>query len=430
MGYQASTATVNAVLKTVYPGTISEQLNNEVGPWAIMEPKLVRASQGKGFVRALHVSRNQAIAARTDLQRLPAAGVQRSVNATINLARNYIIGQFTGGIVRDSYDDKAAFVNVMYDEMTRSLTDFTNDLARQVATGDGIITTVNGAVSASTTVTVASVQDLGINMRISFFNSGTEETTTPYVTSTDVGGATITAINRANLQITVDAAQTLTTGDQVYRVGNYTGTASQETQGLDTMINNTGTYFGINRATEGAVQANVLDMVGTTTTPDSALEDAYQNGCDQVTTYGGDVVDLFYMDFSGRRRLLKQMQTQRQYVQQQGGSAAQFNSGAHQSMDFQRGLSGAVVFNDAPVVASRRIRSKVTYGLKMATWEGYKASEVEWLPNGDGTGGVLHPLLAAQGLDAFMFACNFDSQPYCNFPAKNIKFKNTWGTNA
>lgn len=136
MAYQASTATVNAVLKTVYPGTIGEQLNNEVGPWAFMEPKLVRASQGKGFTRALHVGRNQSVAARTDLQRLPGAGVQRTVNATINLARNYIIGQFTGGIVRDSYDDKAAFVNVMYDEMTRSLTDFTNDLARQVSTGD------------------------------------------------------------------------------------------------------------------------------------------------------------------------------------------------------------------------------------------------------------------------------------------------------
>lgn len=425
MGYQASTSTVNAVLKTVYPGTISEQLNNEVGPWAMMEPKLIRAAQGKGFVRALHVSRNQAIAARTDLQRLPAAGVQRSVNATITMARNYIIGQFTGGIVRDSYDDKAAFVNVMYDEMTRSLTDFTNDLARQVATGDGIITTVNGTVTASTTITVASVQDLGINMRVSFFNGGTEETTTPYVTSTDVGGATITAINRANLQITVDAAQTLTTLDQIYRVGNYTGTASQETQGLDTMISATGTYFGINRATEGAVQANVFDMVGTTTTPDAAFEDALQQGCDLVTTYGGDVVDLFYSNFKSRRRFLKQIQTLRQYVVNSGAQATKFSGGANQSMDFQRGLSGAVVFNDAPIIASRRIRAKTIYGLKMATWEGYKASEVEWLPNGDGTGGVLHPLLAAQGLDAFMFACNFDSQPYNNFPAKNVKFQNT-----
>lgn len=425
MSYQASTATVNAVLKTVYPGTIGEQLNNEVGPWAVMEPKLIRAAQGKGFTRALHVGRNQSIAARTDLQRLPGAGVQRSVNATINLARNYIIGQFTGGIVRDSYDDKAAFVNVMYDEMTRSLTDFTNDLARQVATGDAVLATVNGAVTAGTTVTVDSVLNLGINQRITIFNGATEQSPA-YSVSADTGGVTITAVDRINSQITVDAAVTVSNAAKVYRAGNFDGTTVLETQGLSTMITNTGSYFGISRTATPEVAGQVYDMVDTSTTTDALFEDHLQAAADLVTIWAGDVVNLWYTDFGTRRRHLRQSQTLRQYVINPGASSPTFGTGAHSSMDFQRGLSGAVTFNDAPIIASRRIIAKTIFGMKTETWEGYKASEVEWLPNGDGTGGVLHPLLAAQGLDAFMFACNFDSQPYCNFPGKNVRVKNTY----
>lgn len=426
MGYQASSATVNAVLKTVYPGTIGEQLNNEVGPWAVMEPKLIRAAQGKGFTRALHVGRNQSIAARSDLQRLPGAGVQRSVNATINLARNYIIGQFTGGIVRDSYDDKAAFVNVMYDEMTRSLTDFTNDLARQVATGHAKLAKVNGTVTASATIPVDSVLNLGINMRVQVFNGATEQNAIAYSIAADTGGFTIIAIDRVNSTVTADAVQTLTSGAFIYRAGNFDGTTVAETQGLATMVTNTGTYFGLNRTTVPEVQANVVDFVNIATTPDAAFEDGLQAASDAVTIWGGDVVDLWYMDFPTRRRYLKQIQTLRQYVVNAGSAAPRFAGGAATSKDFQKGLSGAVVFNDAPMIASRRIDAKTMYGLKSDTWEGYKASEIEWLPNGDGTGGVLHPLLAAQGLDAFMFACNFDSQPYCNTPSKNVKITNTF----
>jgi hypothetical protein len=425
MAFQASTATVNAVLKTVYPGTIGEQLNNEVGPWAVMEPKLVRAAQGKGFTRALHVGRNQSIAARSDLQRLPGAGVQRSVNATINLARNYIIGQFTGGIVRDSYDDKAAFVNVMYDEMTRSLTDFTNDLARQVATGHARLAKLTGAAAGVTVLTVDSVLNLGINQRIQIFNGATEQSTPVYSIANDTGGALITNVDRVNSQITVDSAQTASSGAFIYRAGNFDGTNVAETQGLKTMIANTGTYFGINRATVPEVQANVYDMVNTTTTPDNLFEDALQAGEDLVTIWGGDVVDLWYYDFVTRRRYLRQLQALRQYVVSSGQSTPSFSGGAASSKDFQKGLSGAVTFNNAPVIASRRIDAKTIYGLKTDTWEGYKASEIEWVPNGDGTGGVLHPLLAAQGLDAFMFACNFDSQPYCNMPSKNVTLINT-----
>lgn len=422
MGYQASTATVNAVLKTVYPGAISEQLNNEVGPWAVMEPKFVRIAQGQKIVKALHVGRNQSIAARTDLQRLPGAGVQRSVNAQINLARNYIIGQFTGGIVRDSYDDKAAFVNVMTDEMTRSLTDFTNDLARQVATGHARLAKLNGAAAGVTVLTVDSVLNLGKNMRIQIFNGATEQTPA-YTIATDTGGVTITAVDRINSQITVDASVTASSGAFLYRAGNFDGTTVAEMNGLSTIVNNTGTYYNISRTTEPEIQAGVIDFVDTTTTPDASFEDKWQSAADLATIYGGTVVDLWYLDFTTRRRHLKQLQALRQYIV--GDNAKTFGGGASSSKDFQRGLSGAVTFGDAPVVASRRIDAKTIYGLDTTTWEGFKQSEIEWLPNGDGSGGVLHPLLAAQGLDAFMFACNYDSQAYCSRPANNVRCLNT-----
>lgn len=423
MGYQASTATVNAVLKTVYPGAIGEQLNNEVGPWAVMEPKFVRVAQGQKIIKALHVGRNQSIAARTDLQRLPGAGVQRSVNATINLARNYIIGQFTGGIVRDSYDDKAAFVNVMTDEMTRSLTDFTNDLARQVATGHARLATLNGAVTAATVITVNSVLNLGKNQRIQIFN-GAAEQSPAYAVATDTGGVTITNVDRTNSQITVDAAVTASNGAFIYRAGNFDGTNILEMNGLSTIINNTGTYYGISRSTEPETQSGIYDMVNTATTTDALFEDAWQQGADLVTIYGGTVVDMWYLDFATRRRHLRQLQALRQYIT--SGKVSTFGGGSASSKDFQRGLSGAVTFNDSPVIASRRIDTKTIFGMDSTTWEGMKQSEIEWLPNGDGSGGVLHPLLAAQGLDAFMFACNYDSQVYNSRPQNNVKLINTF----
>jgi hypothetical protein len=165
--YGATEAVVSALMKKVYPGAITNQLNEEVGPWALIEKTSKKVFQGQDLNRSLRVGRNQGIGSRGDSDVLPNAGNQRHVQATIKMSTTYIVGEFTGRVVRGTYSDEAAFENAMENEMRNSLTDFTNDIARQVSTGHARLAKyVSGGAISATTCIVDSTLNLGIGQQI------------------------------------------------------------------------------------------------------------------------------------------------------------------------------------------------------------------------------------------------------------------------
>src|SRR4029077_20093170 len=97
---------------------------------------------------------------------LPLPGYQTLANAKINMSSNYLVGQITGRVIRTSYGSEAAFENALEEEIRFSLTDVPNEIGRQLYNGAGQLTTVNGAVSNSTSVVVNNTQYLAVGMYV------------------------------------------------------------------------------------------------------------------------------------------------------------------------------------------------------------------------------------------------------------------------
>lgn len=422
-GTQASESTVSAILKEVYPGAIEDELNNEIALWAILsKEKVTLDGQGQHVVRPFRIARNQGMGARNDTDNLPLPGSQTLQNAKINMASNYLVGQITGRVIRTSYGDDAAFENALEEEIRFSLTDVPNEIGRQLFNGAGQLTTLNGAVSGSTSVVVNSTQYLAVGMYVEFWKSdNTNETTNDSGLPTGYTGTLITAINNSTNTITVTTAQTLTTGDTVARAGNNTGfTTTKEMNGLDTTIDD-GTdysgrlYFGVNRGTYPILYGNRVNASS------SLTENLMQQAFDLARQIGGGVIDLAITDY-GTRRAYSNLLTSLKRYPVEGVNAPEFAGGQEVSKDLRTQMGEGLSFSGAVVIPSRQAPPKKMYMLDTDSWKLFQQSEIEWVMNNDS---ILHPLLI-NGQDAYRFSLYYDANLYCEAPNRNAKIVSTY----
>lgn len=418
---QASESSVSAILKEVYPGAIEDELNNEIALWAILDKnKVTLDGQGQHVVRPFRVNRNQGMGARTDTGLLPLPGNQQLANAKINMASNYLVGQITGRVIRTSYGTDAAFENALEEEIRFSLTDVPNEIGRQLFNGAGQLTTLNGAVSASTSVVVNNTQYLAVGMYVEFWTTGgTNQTTNDAGLATGQTGTLVTAVNNATNTITVTTAQTLTTGDGVSRAQNNTGfTATNELVGLDTIIDdNTDypglAYFGANRATFPILYGNRFNAAG------SLSENLMQQAFDAARQIGGGIIDLNICDYATRRTYSNLLASLKRYPME-GINAPQFAGGLDVSQDLRSQLGEGLSFSGAAMVPSRQAPPKKMWMLDTDSFKIFEQSQIEWVMNGDS---ILHPLLV-NSQDAYKFSLYYDCQLYCEAPNRNSKIVN------
>jgi hypothetical protein len=416
---QASESTVSAILKEVYPGAIEDQLNNEVALWAMLEKQKVQLDgQGKRIVRPVRVQRNNGFGARNDTDALPSAGSQGLTQAQINMSSNYMVGQLTARVIRTSFGSDAAFMNALEEEIKFGLSDFANEVGRQAFTGAGVLTLVNGAVTASTSIVVSDVKYLAVGSLIEFWNGATNQTTN----DSGVIGTAIVSINTTTNTIVVTTAQTIATGATVARAGNNTAaTTSKELQGLDTIIDDTtdyGTnYFGINRS-----NANYYQLQGNRLDATTALtEDKMQQVVDNARSIGGGRIDAIFCDYKTRRQYLNLLTSNKRYPVD-GIMAPSFAGGLKVSEDLRTQMGEGLSFDGAMVVPSRLAPSKKMFFLDTASFKVFQQSDIEWVMNGDS---VLHPLLST-GYDAYRFALFYDAQIYSEAPNRSAKIVNTY----
>lgn len=420
---QASESTVSAILKEVYPGAIEDELNNEIALWAILDKeKVTLDGQGQHVVRPFRVNRNQGMGARNDTDLLPLPGNQQLANAKINMSSNYLVGQITGRVIRTSYGSDAAFENALEEEIRFSLTDVPNEIGRQLFNGAGQLTTVNGAVSASTSVVVNNTQYLAVGMYVEFWTTGgTNQTTNDSGLPTGYTGTLITAINNATNTVTVTTAQTLTSGDGVSRAGNNTSfTATKELVGLDTIIDDNNdypglAYFGVNRATYPVLYGNRFNASG------SLSENLMQQAFDAARQIGGGIIDLIICDYATRRTYSNLLASLKRYPLE-GVNAPQFAGGLEVSQDLRTQMGEGLSFSGASMIPSRQAPPKKMWMLDTDSFKLFQQSEIEWVMNGDS---ILHPLLV-NGQDAYRFSLYYDANLYCEAPNRNAKIVNTF----
>jgi hypothetical protein len=425
----ATETTVSSILKEVYPGAIEDQLNNEVALWAIFEKsKETVGGFGKRVVRPMRTVRNSGVGSRPDNGTLPAAGNQTFINAQINPATTYLVGQISGRTLRTAASDSAAFENALAAEMRFGVSDLVTDISRQLFMGSGSITTVNGTVTSSTTVVVKDVSNLSQGMVVEFWNAGSNQTTN----DSGITGSVIASINVATLTLTMTTAQaSITSGASVTRQGNNTSaTATYEMNGLDFTFDDTtdfsGNYFGLSRSTNPILKATRLDASSGSAGPNDGTtvgnENKMQWAIDQARKNGGGYTDLIVCDYDTRRRYANTLTSLKRYGLD-GIGAPQFAGGWERSQDLRTNVGEGISFGGAPVIASRQALLNKMFLLDSKSFELIQQSDIEWVS--DDSGRVLFSLInAATPQDAYRYSLYYDANLYCEAPDRNAKIVN------
>lgn len=246
----ATLTTANGILKEVYEGTVTDQLQHD----AIAIKRITRSSEGifdtpggKYVVFPLHTKRNSGISYRAENTQLGAAGRQGYQQAQETLKYGYGRIKITGQAMALAKTNPQSFINVLDGEMEGIKKDLTKDSNRiawgnpggwAATGGTGVIARTTAGSAASTTITAPTRQlDVGMVLDV-VDNAG--------VGVVGATGRTIVSITSATAFV-VDAAVTIALGDNIVRAGNW----NMEPYGFSNIVSQTGILHNINPATPG-----------------------------------------------------------------------------------------------------------------------------------------------------------------------------------
>lgn len=199
---------------------------------------------------------------------LPTGGNERVVKARVRPKKFYATVTFSGlaeAVSKRAGED--AFASGITDAMSmavkRSGARFEETFLR--GDGTGRITNTNGAHTAQTTITVDDARTMRSGMVIVFLNNTTG--------LRQAGPVTVTAVDVANSQITVNAAVTLSDDDGLYISGEQSEAAAPAevtALGLPALVHNSGTIYNQSRTTYPILQSKVI-AAGSTSLDESML---------------------------------------------------------------------------------------------------------------------------------------------------------------
>lgn len=243
----ATLATLEAVTKEIYEGSLREQLNNEVKTLRRIEKTSEGTSNevgGRWVTFPIHTTRNAGIGARDEYGVLPTPGHQGTAAARVRLKHFYGGARLSGQaieLIDTNYQSFIASLDLEIDGLRR---DIAVDMNRQVyGNGSGVLGTLTAATSTAVVVTMAGGTRLfQRGMKVDVLDSGG----TPVVTDRTVVSITATTV-------TLDGSNfSASIGDILVRHGNH----NKEWTGFAALIG-TGALFNINPANEPVWQSSI-----------------------------------------------------------------------------------------------------------------------------------------------------------------------------
>lgn len=240
-------AVVDAVLKEVYEDKLRDQLQSDM----ITLKRIEQSSEGvtsdvggKYVTFPIRTRRNHGIGARAENTVLPVPQSQKYAAARVSLAYLYGAAELTGPTMELADSKFQAFISVLEQELEGLRQTLSKDTNRQMyGTSAGILAT---AVTGSTTTLVlpdAQAQYLEVGMIIDIWDTSAASLMTggPFEITTlasAAGSTTATFTGAAGAAVAV--------GDTMHR----TGSRNLETIGFKEIIDDAGTLYNINPATE------------------------------------------------------------------------------------------------------------------------------------------------------------------------------------
>lgn len=315
-------ATLNAVAKEMYQGSLNKQLND-----SIVTLKRVQRSNdgietnvgGKYVVFAIHTRRNSGIGARNENEALPTAGQQSYAAGRVGLKYQYGAVELTGQAISLINEKPQSFLSAVEMEMSRLREDLSIDLNRQCyGNGTGAIGgTVTAAAAGVNVVTVQDATNFDLGMVVDLITLPSTVVAT---------GRSITAINLATNTITLSGAVfTTVVGQIVVRTGNL----NREWTGFGAIVADTGTLYNIDPTVE-PVWTSVVNANGGV---NRAVSEGLLNVVsDQVKVNGGKTTAAF-TSYGVRRAYANLLQQQRSYVNTNGKFDGGYTSLAYSTPD-------------------------------------------------------------------------------------------------
>ena len=241
-------STIDGLLKKVYTPKEIENLQNMETATLSKIKKSPKKPAGQGFVFPVNLKKKKkGQGSQNELEALRTSGSQTPVQGTILPKVFTHTIRYSGLSLAIAKGNEESFADNATFQVEEGFKDSSKELNAQLfRDGSGLLALVNGAVSASATVTF----DNGVpthfreGMELDFFNGATKE----------VSAAEVSSINISSSQIVLSSAVTLTDNDEIYRAGvnDNAPTDGKEWAGLPLVTDDGSlltTYEGISRST-------------------------------------------------------------------------------------------------------------------------------------------------------------------------------------
>lgn len=364
----------SGILKDRYLPKVREQVNNKTK----LLTQVRRSSDavehdgdGAEAVLSLHVRRSSGVGNIADGGTLPDAGKQKYTKQRVPLRT--ITGRisFTIQVMKAMKSNEAAWERTATSETKRMTKDIQRDVNRQLA-GDGTGTIATTAANAAVNVIALAATTSTVQMRQ--FEEGMLVDISTAATPGDAAKAAkreITAVSVSAKTITVSgAAVTTAAGDRVERAGNggaVGGTTQKEFSGLQLLVNNTGTLFGVDPAVHSVWKSHVDSNGGVNrTTTENLLEKAM----DEVDVLGEGSVNLWLASHGVARNYSNQLTSMKR---------------ANDTRELKGGFTGLAIATgsgDATMLAERDIPANTAFGLDTDHLALKEWTDIEWVDDG------------------------------------------------
>ncbi len=340
-------------LKSYYLGAITQQLNTEANPFLAKIKQSTADVWGKEVRRLAQYGVNGGVGAGTEEGALPAAGGNNYEQFVTTLKNLYGTVEISDKAVRASENNAGAFVNLLTAEMEGLIRSSSFNFGRMLfGDGSGTLCTVSAAASG-TTITVDSVKNVIEGMTVDILTSA----------GSAVSGATgrrILSVDRDEKTITLSGAAL--SGVAATNIVCVQGSYNLELTGLGAIFKDTGSLYGLDRATHKWMVPYMDSSVGDLT------ETKIQKAIDKLEETAGSRVDIILCSWGVKRalqELLSESRTNSDMAELAGGYRT-------------------MTYNGIPVVADRFCPDKTMYLLNSADFTLHQLCDWKWLEGDDG----------------------------------------------
>lgn len=353
-------ALASQALKLFYLDGLRTQINEAMPFLAEIEKRPTNSVSGEKIVMALKYGRTGGVGNRADNETMPMSNPRKRRKAEWDTKNIYAHIEITDKTIRASRDSAGAFADLLQADLEDALTDAKDSMSRQVfGDGTGVIATITTGTTGTTFTCAGGVFALWEGQFVDIYDStlSTAKATGREVTVVDVDNNTFT-ISGANV--------TVVNGDKVV----ISGSLNKELTGLEAVVAQDNTLYGINRATEKWFNAHVRALNG------NISEVAIQARIDYVDKRAGGVTNFIVTSDGVRRSYQSLLMAMRQIVD---------------TVDLKGGYSAIAYVSGnkkIPITTDKYCPAGVMYGLDLNDWALYQMSDWEWLE--DGGGKILH----------------------------------------